>query len=142
MDDVIVEREGKPITRIFSEDGEAHFRRLERELVRELSARNSLVIAAGGGVVLDPGNIEDFARTGLAVCLTADPQVILERVRPDSTRPLLAGDTESKRRRILSLLESRRSCYQAIPFQVDTTSLSAADVAVRILAEYAAREER
>jgi shikimate kinase len=102
--------------------------------VQELAGRNGLVIATGGGVVLNPDNVSDFSRTGLVVCLSADPVRILERVGSDTNRPLLAGD--NKREKIESLLARRQPLYAALPVQVDTTDLSVEDVADRILALY------
>ena len=64
MDQIIEQRAGKPITRIFAEEGEPHFRKLERALAQELSARSGLVIACGGGVVLNPDNVRDYSRSG------------------------------------------------------------------------------
>jgi shikimate kinase len=141
MDDLIVEREGKPIPRIFAEDGEAHFRRVEREVVRELSGRRGLVVATGGGVVLNADNVRDFGEGGVCVCLTADPETILQRAAGDDNRPLLAGD--EKRERILSLLEARGLLYAAIPVQIDTGRLSveAAAAAIRRAYEAAAAGE-
>jgi shikimate kinase len=135
MDDVIEKRAGKPISRIFAEDGEPHFRGLERALVRELAAREGLVIATGGGVVLDPNNVRDYRASGLVVCLSATPQTILARVAQETHRPLLEGD--AKGQRILSLLAARQAHYGAIPYQVDTTSLAPQEVADRIAAWYA-----
>lgn len=132
MDDIIEKRQGKSIPDIFAEDGEPHFRAVERKLVRELSARTGLVIGAGGGIVLDPDNISDYSKTGKVVCLSATPEVILERVAKDTNRPLLASD--DKMRKILDLLESRQKFYDAIPCQVDTTKLSIEEVANKILA--------
>jgi shikimate kinase len=134
MDSVIVEREGKPVTRIFSENGEAHFRAAERALVKELSSRSGLVIATGGGIVLNPDNIADFSRTGLVVCLWAEPQAILRRVGHDTNRPLLS--CEDKLGRINELLAKRRPLYEAIPTRVDTTGLTPAAVSDRILSLY------
>ena len=134
MDDMIVEREGKPIPRIFAEDGESHFRTTERALVRELAARSGLVIATGGGIVLNPDNVADFARTGLVVCLWAEPEAILRRVGNDANRPLLACD--DKIGRIRELLAKRRPLYEAIPTRVDTTGLTPAAVSDLILALY------
>jgi len=54
MDSVIEERTGKSITDIFAQEGEAHFRKLERELVKELASQSGLVISTGGGIVLNP----------------------------------------------------------------------------------------
>ncbi|MCX6996283.1 MAG: shikimate kinase, partial [Kiritimatiellaeota bacterium] len=91
MDRVIEQRAGKSISALFAQEGEPHFRRLERALVQELAARRNLVIACGGGVVLDPGNLRDLKKGGLVVGLTAAPAVILRRVAAARHRPLLAG---------------------------------------------------
>ena len=89
MDAVIERRAGKKISKIFAEDGEAEFRQYERVLVQELAGRRGLVVAAGGGVVLNPDNLRDFSRTGVVVCLKASKDAILRRVRGHSHRPLL-----------------------------------------------------
>jgi len=135
MDDIIVERAEKSIPRIFAEDGEPHFRTVERDLVRELSAESDLVIATGGGVVLDPDNISDFNRSGLTVCLSATPECILDRVEHDTNRPLLAG---SKMEKITEILSTRQPLYDAIPNQIDTTALTTEQVADKILTLYRA----
>lgn len=126
MDHIIEERAGKAISRIFAEDGEPHFRALERNLVRELSASRGLVIGTGGGVVLNADNVRDLGRSGKVVCLVAGPDVILRRLAGDTSRPLLAGDDKTEK--ILKLLESRRLLYDAIPLKVDTSSLTPMEV--------------
>jgi dihydroorotase len=131
MDTLIEERAGKPIPKIFEEDGEPHFRALERTLARELSRRSGLVIACGGGVVLNPDNLRDYSRTGLVVCLTATPETILERTSRARNRPLL--EEPDRLKRILDLLEKRRHLYAAIPHQIDTTTLPTGHVVDMIL---------
>lgn len=117
MDTLIEERAGKRISDIFAQDGEPHFRALERDVVRELSSRGGQIISTGGGIVLNPDNLADFEATGLVVCLIANAETVLERVRHDSTRPLLAGDKEAK---IVELLESRNPLYESITHKIDT----------------------
>ncbi len=134
MDDVIVERAGKPIPRIFAEDGEPHFRALERRVVKDLAARRGLVIATGGGVVLDPANIADYRATGVVVCLQASPEAILKRVEHDTNRPLL--DTDDKLGKIRTLLAARQALYDAIPAQVWTDSLTRSQVVAAVMALY------
>ena len=134
MDRVIEERTGKTVSRIFAEDGEPRFRALERELVQELAARSGLVIATGGGIVLNSENLRDFGRTGLVVCLTATPEAIFKRVAAETHRPLLAGG--DKQQMIVARLEARRALYEAIPVQVDTSDLTVEQVAERIAAIY------
>ncbi len=133
MDTLIEKRAGKSINEIFAEEGEPHFRKLERTLVQELSANNGHVISTGGGIVLNPDNITDFEKSGLVVCLLASSEIILDRVRHDTTRPLLAGDKEAK---IIELLESRKPLYEAIGHQIDTNGLSPETIAEQIIALY------
>jgi shikimate kinase len=122
MDSVIESREGRTIPEIFRDSGEPHFRALERTLVGELAARRNLVISCGGGIVLNPDNVADFARTGVVVCLTASPEVILRRVAHDANRPLLqAPDREA---RVRELLAKRKPLYDAIPDRVDSSGMT------------------
>ena len=137
MDDLIVERAGKPIPEIFAEDGEPHFRELERQTARDVAGRTGLVIATGGGAVLNHDNITDLARTGLAVCLDASPETILERVEGDTNRPLLA--VPDRDQKIRDLLNQRSEHYAAVPCHVDTNDLSLDQVAAEIVALYAGK---
>lgn len=135
MDSVIEERTGKSISDIFADEGEAHFRELERKLVRELSAREDLVIATGGGIVLNPDNIRTFSETGVVICLHADPDTILRRVAKDTHRPLLEGDDE-KIKAIRELLAKRDKLYRAIPLQIETSEHTARESAEEVIALY------
>lgn len=118
MDSIIADRAGKTINEIFADEGEAHFRALERSLVEELAATEGNIISTGGGIVLNPENISDFEKTGLVVCLLADAESVLDRVKHDASRPLLAGDKEAN---IIRLLESRQTLYKSITHQIDTS---------------------
>jgi len=133
MDAVIEQRAGKPITEIFAQDGEPHFRALERDIARDLSAQSSQVISTGGGIVLNPDNLSDYESTGLVVCLLASPETILNRVKHDTTRPLLAGDKQEK---IIQLLEARKPLYEAITHKVDTDDLEPEAIAAQIITLY------
>ncbi|VGO16014.1 Shikimate kinase [Pontiella desulfatans] len=118
MDSMIEERAGKSINEIFADDGEARFREYERELAKELAAMEGQIISTGGGIVLNPENIADFEKTGLVVCLLADAETVLDRVKHDTSRPLLAGDKEAK---ILQILETRKPLYESIKHRIDTS---------------------
>ncbi len=133
MDELIVARAGKPITRIFAEDGEPRFRAMERELVRELAQQRNQVVATGGGIVLNPDNLRDFSQAGLVVCLSAAPDEILRRVGNSTQRPLLNQSDPAAA--IRKLLAKRRALYDAIPCQVNTTGLTVAEVVAIILTE-------
>ena len=118
MDAIIVERAGKSINEIFADEGEPHFRQLERALVQELAQTEGNIISTGGGIVLNPDNIADFEKTGLVVCLLVDAESVLDRIRNDDTRPLLANDKENA---IVELLEARKELYGAVKHQIDTS---------------------
>lgn len=121
-DERIEQRTGRCISDIFAREGEAYFRELERETVRELAAGQGRVIATGGGVVLNPENLRDLFATGVVICLWAEPEVLLGRLRHTSDRPLLAGSDREQRLR--ALLAQREPLYRAIPLCVDTTHLT------------------
>lgn len=133
MDAAIEQRAGKPITEIFAQDGEPHFRELERDIVRELADQEDQIVSTGGGIVLNPNNITDYEKNGLVVCLLASPQTVLDRVKHDTTRPLLAGDKQEK---IIQLLEARKPLYEAITHKVDTDDLEPEAIAAQIITLY------
>jgi 3-dehydroquinate synthase len=133
MDAEIESRAGKSIPHLFAEDGEPAFRRIESTLCLELGEPAGRVIATGGGALVDPESRDALLRGGTIVCLTCSADEILQRLQSegDLSRPLLAVD--DPRAEIEHLLQVRRKAYRAIPWQVDTTSLSVAEVAERLL---------
>lgn len=133
MDALIEKRAKKSISQIFADEGEAHFRTLERALAKELTTQNNLIISTGGGIVLNPNNISDFETSGLTVCLMASPETILERIKHDTSRPLLAGDKENQ---IIHLLESRQTLYEAVKHKIDTNGLDPEAITSKILELY------
>ena len=135
-DALIEARAGRPIARIFAEDGEAAFRRLEAAVVSEAASRGGSVIATGGGVVLSAQNMERLRRGGLIIALHADPSAILARVG-GGDRPLLGADPEGNVRR---LLEERASFYRAADLVLETSVLPVEAVAEHVLAFVRERE--
>ncbi len=131
LDEVIAARAGKPIPQIFAEDGEPAFRALEAAVCAELREPAGLVVAAGGGAVVNPANREALSAGGLVICLDAAPEVILARVGDGSDRPMLAG--EDRLTRIKALLAQRAAAYAAIPHHLDTTHLSIPAAAERVM---------
>ena len=136
LDTHIEARAGKPIARIFAEDGEPAFRDMERQAVIELSVPAGLAIATGGGIVLNPENLRDLARGGLVVCLSATLDTILRRTAGNTTRPLLQHP--DRRARVQHLLQQRAALYAAIPHQIATDDLSPEAIVERIAALYTA----
>ena len=107
MDAEIEHREGKCISDIFNEQGESHFRWLESELVRELAEIDEVVIACGGGTVVDPLNALTLAKSARMVYLTASIEEIIKRTQDDDTRPLL--NVDDPKAEALAILEKRVS---------------------------------
>jgi len=89
IDKIISEREGKPIPEIFSEKGEAYFRRLENQIVEEESRDNNVVISTGGGVIIDNANIKTLKETSFVVYLDCTLDCVYRRVKRRKNRPLL-----------------------------------------------------
>jgi shikimate kinase len=92
-DQVIEERAGKPVRRIFADDGEPAFRRLEYDVIAELLAGPDLVLAVGGGAAAQPGTRDLLAGVPV-VYLRVSYAEAMRRVGGDHGRPMLAqGDT-------------------------------------------------
>lgn len=136
MDRELERRAGKPVSRIFAEDGEDAFRRMESGLAEEWGRRRGTVIACGGGVALREENLRALGRNGILVCLTARPEVIRERTARTNKRPLLdVADPEWK---IRDLLAARASFYARIPVQIDTSNDDLDTLAEQLLDVWAA----
>lgn len=134
-DDLIEKDVGMAISRIFSEQGEPHFRELERSVLAGLKQPEGLVVAIGGGAVLDPANVRHLKQGGVVVCLQARAETLLARLAATTNRPLLeAGERKAE---ILRLLSERQEAYASLPFQVVTDGLTLQEVADRVLDVYA-----
>ena len=140
-DDVIVARAGKPIHRIFSEDGEPAFRELERQVIAGLCAGERQVIASGGGAFVDSQNREAMLAGGQVFFLSASPAAILRRVQEEDAggpiRPLLAPPPGMEQdydpqARIAELLSQRACAYAQAHHTVETDALTPEAVAGEI----------
>jgi shikimate kinase len=117
-DQLIVERDGRSVSEIFSEESEAGFRAKEVDAVAEAAAVPGAVIAAGGGVVLDPRNIDALRSSGEVVYLRASAAVAAARLGTGEGRPLLEGTELGDR--IARLIEERQPLYrEAAHHEVD-----------------------
>ena len=133
MDELIVKKAGKSIPEIFGEDGEIRFREYEMEVCKEASQRKNIVIACGGGVVLNKINLDYLKQSSIVVCLKSSPEVIFQRISKDGkeTRPLLNKPDPMKE--IHDLLEFRAPFYNAATdHQIDTSNLTVDEVVEKI----------
>ena len=132
MDVLIEKKAGKSIADIFRDEGEIRFRELEIEATRELAGRKNLVIACGGGVVLNKINIDRLELACVIVCLTAAPSVILKRTSGGQERPLLL--VKGRVRQIEELLKYRRPYYERSgDIMINTSRISPEGVARKII---------
>ena len=111
-DKLIEKKQGKTITEIFAQDGEASFRNMETEILRSLkeTAKNQ-IISVGGGLPVKEENRTLMKEIGKVVYLRAKPETLYERVKDDTNRPLL--QCEDPLQKIRTLLEERKDAYEA-----------------------------
>ncbi len=110
-DQEIVKREGRSITEIFATDGELAFRQMEYDEVLRLRDVRGAVISCGGGLVMNPENVENLRISSTIVFLTATPETTLLRVKDSTDRPILNGHMDVDY--IRALQEKRRPAYEA-----------------------------
>lgn len=121
--------EGRTISDIFVDSGEAHFRDLERKAVAEALATHDGVLSLGGGAVLDPAT-RDLLKGHQVVFLKVGLAEAVKRVGLGSSRPLLLGNV---RARIKALLDERTPVYESVAtLTVDTDGKQPADVVAEI----------
>ncbi|MGO1316544.1 MAG: shikimate kinase [Cellulomonadaceae bacterium] len=133
-DDDVVVVAGKPITEIFVDDGEPHFRELEREAVTTALATHTGILALGGGAVLDAltqSALDAYVTAGgVVVFLDVTLQYAAPRVGFNRSRPLLLGNPRAQWQQMMN---ARRAVYEAIStHQLLTDAKRPADVAAEI----------
>ena len=130
-DDLIVERAGLSIPEIFSLFGEDFFRKLESEVLREVSLRERGVVATGGGVVVREENVEVMRKTGVVIFLDISFEAFLERMDAlRDGRPLLSGSVE----RVRDLFFRRMPLYsRAAHFTVKVDGREVREVVEEVL---------
>ena len=139
-DELIEERSGKSINRIFADEGETRFREYECAVVEELKNRRKTVIATGGGLVTNPDNLASLKTHALVVCLWASPETIWERVRHQSHRPLLQAPDPLARSR--ELLARRESSYRQADVLVNTEKRPVKEVVHQVAHQFRLARDR
>lgn len=137
-DRALESRHGRTIEQMFELEGEAAFRDREADLLTELCGRDRHVVAAGGGVVLRPGNRECLSQAGLVVWLSADVDTLWRRLQEDAAnrRPDLTVGGRAEVEQLLAIREPLyRGCANAI---VETAGRLPEEVANEILARWQA----
>lgn len=132
-DKEIEDRTGVTIPTIFEIEGEEGFRKREQQVISELSQRDRLVLATGGGAILAKENREHLQEHGMVIYLSASIDQLYKRTRRDRNRPLL--QTDNPRQRIAELLKQRDPLYREVAdLTLDTDGHSVRWVVDQILA--------
>ena len=139
-DHEIEARTGATIPWIFEIEGEASFRKREAEVIRDLSAQDGIVLATGGGAILDADSRAYLKARGAVVYLRASVSSILARTAHDKNRPLL--QTADPRKKLEQLTSAREPLYRAVAdLVIDTGRPNVQSMVQTILAQLAALEK-
>lgn len=136
-DELIAAGEQKSITRLVASQGWPHFRDLEKKYLRQVAAKKNVVIATGGGIVLQADNIACMQNSGKIIWLRAMPRTIMDRLRQDpvtaACRPALTR--QALEEEVLTTLEERREYYhQAADLSVRTDGSRIDEIVAQIQA--------
>ena len=133
-DQEIERTQGKPVSAIFAEQGEAAFRKMEREFVEHGHPAHECVVACGGGLVVPPGMLELLRSRGVVICLHAPIETIIERIMHTTHRPLLQA--EDRAQRLRDLFAQREALYRRTGTMVLTDSRPLREIAAHVLRVY------
>jgi shikimate kinase len=125
IDLMIEEIEQKTIPDIFDCEGEEYFRAVETDCLKKISIRTNLIVSTGGGLPVDPVNVEAMENSGCIIWLKASPETILARLNIQIENTGVANDrpmliSEEPLERIKKLLDSRQDAYKRSHAIVET----------------------
>ena len=122
--------ENRTIKDIFERNGEPYFRRLEQKILNSIKDLKNVIIATGGGMVINPQNRKKLARLGIVIHLIVDAATIKQRLHDDSSRPLLKQPGALEK-----LLAERRGIYDFARIKLNTVDKSPAQIVAELLAQ-------
>jgi shikimate kinase len=131
LDEEIERSAGMTIATIFARFGEPEFRRHERRVLAVVAGLDGVIVATGGGTVVDRGNRAAMRGAGHIVCLTADLGTVLDRVGGGKDRPLLAAASD-RAARVRELLADRAEAYADADLTIDTSGKTVETVSEEI----------
>lgn len=141
LDKEVEKKEGMKIVDLFKQKGEEYFRKLETEILIELSGKKEVIISLGGGAIASEQNFKIIKSSGRIIYLKSSPEMAYKRLRFKRDRPAFIFEGEeipSKEQfleRINNLLESRKKYYELCDFIIDTDSQTVGKT-VDVLAKY------
>jgi shikimate kinase len=133
-DQIIIEKEGKTIPKIFAEEGEEKFREYEISACKEASRLKNVIISCGGGVVLNKVNIDNLRKNCHIILLKASIQEIYLRALKDGkeNRPVI--NKEDPKLEIENVLKIRKPFYDSVAdFAIETTGKKIEEIVLEIV---------
>lgn len=130
-DELIVAQQGKSIAQIFQDQGEEYFRQIEADIIESLVDQKDVIIDCGGGIALNPRNIELLKKNGIVFYLSATAEEIYKNVKDHKHRPLL--NTPDPKNKIAQLLAARRPFYEKADYVIDADGKTGQQLCVDIL---------
>ncbi len=127
----IEERTGVAIPLIFELEGEDGFRRREKNIISDLAQKKNIVLATGGGAILNKENQQTLKNSGTIIYLCADIEDLLERTSKDKNRPLL--QTDNPRKKLQEILTQREPIYRELADIILETNKMTVHAAVKEL---------
>ncbi|MBU4343276.1 MAG: shikimate kinase [Candidatus Omnitrophica bacterium] len=130
LDATIEKNEGMSIREIFQKKGEPYFREIEKQVVKEASDKQGIVMSAGGGAIIDEENFKALRENSIIICLEASPDTIMQRTKGNTCRPLL--NVPDPKKKIEELLKQRAPYYKKADHCVNTDNLAIGQVVEKI----------
>lgn len=130
IDDEIEKSSGKKISEIFLKYGEAHFRELETNKIKQFIQNDHQIISAGGGAFENPDNRRRLLDNSIVFFLKASPHTIYDRIKAESHRPLLKKNFSIEK--IANILSLREKNYQKANYTIETDKKTPQDIAKEI----------
>lgn len=130
-DDLVAKKEGQLIETIFERSGEDYFRRIEKDIIKEISDKKGKIIDCGGGVAIDPDNVANLKKNGIVFYLWASQETIYNNIKNQKQRPLL--NVERPLLKIAELLEERKPYYEAAGITINADNRTIDQIAEDIL---------
>jgi len=131
MDLEIEKRFEMNVNQIFDTYGEDFFREKEQELAFELIAKSNHVVSTGGGTIMNEEIYDAFKKSGIMICLFADKNELLERLKRTNKRPSLR--VESIENKVEELLKERRIVFDSVPIKVNTSNMTPLEVVGKLV---------
>lgn len=141
IDKLIEQKTGKKVSEIFELHGESVFRKMESDTIKEMVLNKTpCVISLGGGALTDPENKKIAEQQGIVVYLKSSPEIIFERVKNSTKRPLLNIERDENfeknlLKRIKEMLDDRKEMYESAHLIINRDNLKPSQVADNIYKE-------